>query len=103
MRNPMSAFAAHHDRLRLLRHQLHAAIDRVLEAEDRVLQNALTTVRATSPKATLERGYAVLVDQDQTSVSSVADVDAGQRIRAWLADGQLELDVLDIHHPQGEQ
>ncbi len=103
MRDPMSAFAAHHDRLHLLRHQLRDSIGRRLEAEDRVLQNALTTIRATSPKATLERGYAVLVDEDQASVSSVVDVEAGQRIRAWLADGQLELDVHGVHPAQGEQ
>lgn len=103
MRDPTSAFAAHHDRLHLLRHQLQGAVGRILEAEDRVLQNALTTIRATSPKATLERGYAVLVDEEQASVSSVDDVDPGQRIRAWVADGQLELDVIGIHHPQGEQ
>lgn len=49
-----------------------------------------------SPKATLERGYAVLFNGDAT-VSSTDSTSVGSTIWAHLADGQLELDVTGIH------
>ncbi len=99
LRDPTSAFAAHHDRLALLRHRLASGIDTVLRSEEAGLRTALTGVRAMSPKATLERGYAVLFDGDAT-VSSVHDTSPGTRIRAHLADGQLDLSVTDIHEQE---
>ncbi|WP_052459828.1 exodeoxyribonuclease VII large subunit [Tessaracoccus massiliensis] len=96
MVDPTSAFAAHYDRLSLLRHRLGNAIDRRLRDEESDLRSAVSTVRALSPKRTLERGYAVLVDDAHTSVSSIADTTVGARIHAYLADGQLSLDVATI-------
>ena len=96
MVDPTSAFAAHYERLSLLRHRLESSIDRRLRTEESDLRSAVSTVRALSPKRTLERGYAVLVDDDHASVSSVADTTVGARIHAYLADGQLDLDVAGI-------
>ncbi len=96
LKDPTSAFTAHTDRLEMLRHRLNAGIDSVLRQEEAGLRTALTGVRAMSPKATLERGYAVLFDGDVT-VSSTTSTAVGTRIRAHLADGQLALDVAGIH------
>ncbi len=100
MVDPTSAFAAHYDRLSLLRHKLDAAVDRRIRDEESLLRSAVSSIRALSPKRTLERGYAVLVDDDHGSVSSVADTGPGARIHAYLADGQLDLDVIAT---QGDQ
>ena len=97
MVDPTSAFAAHYERLSLLRHRLASSIDRTLRAEEADLRAAVTSIRALSPKRTLERGYAVLVGPDHESVSSVADTSAGERIHAYLADGELTLDVVEAH------
>ncbi len=97
MVDPTSAFAAHYERLSLLRHRLSSSIDRTLRAEEADLRAAVTSIRALSPKRTLERGYAVLVGPDHESVSSVADTSAGERIHAYLADGELTLDVVEAH------
>lgn len=94
--DPTSAFAAHFERLDLLRHKLGASIERVLRDEDSQLRSAVSSIRALSPKRTLERGYAVLVDDAHTSVSAVDDTAVGARIHAYLADGQLSLDVAEI-------
>lgn len=97
LRDPTHTFVAHEDRLRLLTHRLDAAISGVLHREEAALASSLSTIRATSPKATLERGYALLIDADQTSVSSVSETTRGDRIQAWLADGQLDLEVTGTH------
>lgn len=96
MVDPTSAFAAHYERLALLRHRLGTAVSSRLRDEESHLRSAVSTVRALSPKHTLERGYAVLVDDAHASVSSVADTAVGARVHAYLADGQLHLDVADL-------
>lgn len=93
--DPTRAFAAHHDQLELARHRLRSAIDRRLREDAAELDRLLATVRAASPKRTLERGYALLVSDDGT-VSSVHDAEVGGHVRAYLADGELGLDVVDV-------
>ncbi|HMR48349.1 MAG TPA: exodeoxyribonuclease VII large subunit [Arachnia sp.] len=102
MVDPTSAFLPHFDRLELLRHRLGSAVDRRLRDEQATLRAHIGAIRAMSPKATLERGYAVLVDERRRSVSSVADARPGTRIHAYLTDGELALDVVEAdrkdHH-----
>lgn len=95
MVNPTSAFDAHFSKLSLLRHQLRGAITGTLRDESAKLSSAVSSIRALSPKRTLERGYAVLVDDEHRSVSAVDDTAPGARIHAYLADGQLALDVVE--------
>ena len=93
--DPTAAFDAHHDRLALLRHQLHNSITATLREEQSELSRLLMGIRAMSPKSTLERGYAVLVSEDGESISSVHDTFPEERINAYLADGEIVLDVVD--------
>jgi len=46
-----------------------------------------------SPKATLERGYAVVADAEGGSVTSVNDADPGDQLLLYLSDGQLVVEV----------
>jgi exodeoxyribonuclease VII large subunit len=46
-----------------------------------------------SPKATLERGYAILVDGEGHAVTSVNDADPDDDLLAYLLDGQLVVSV----------
>lgn len=95
--DPTSAFVAHYDRLSLLKHRLTNAVERRLRDEEAELRTAVSSIRALSPKRTLERGYAVLVDAERRSVSSVTETAQGERIHAYLADGELTLDIVDVH------
>ena len=97
MRDPTSAFAAHYERLDLLRHRLDSAVQHRLRAEEADLRAAVSSIRALSPKHTLERGYAVLVGAGRESVSSITDTAAGEQIHAYLADGELTLNVIEIN------
>ena len=54
-----------------------------------------------SPKATLERGYAILVDGEGGSIASIADADLDDDLMAYLADGKLTLSVTGIDDPTG--
>lgn len=95
MVNPTSAFTAHYDKLALLQHQLNSAIERTLHREEATLRDAVSTVRALSPKKTLERGYAVLVDEHNEAVTSIHHAPPGSLLQAYLHDGQLTLTVTE--------
>ncbi len=101
MVDPTAAFTAHYDRLALLRHRLTVAIERRLSDETAAVSSAVGTIRALSPKRTLERGYAVLVDEEHASVSSTRDTRVGGRIHAYLTDGRLALDVVETEEHDG--
>ena len=71
------------------RRVLGAALDR---AGDN-LSHTRARVTALSPAATLERGYAVLQDGDGHVVRRAGDVEAGDLLRARLAEGELAVQV----------
>ena len=103
LREPAGSLTAHDDQIEQLRERLARAVDRVVDDEQRGLEHALTRVRTMSPKATLERGYAILADGTNQSVSSVFDVDPDDDVLAYLADGQLVLSVREIDPREPEE
>jgi exodeoxyribonuclease VII large subunit len=66
-------------------------------------------VRALSPLATLKRGYAVVQDAGGTAVRTVEQLDDGDRVRVWVADGRFDAEVagspskLARDHPGNKQ
>lgn len=93
MRDPMAAFAAHDERLSHLRHRLDSAIDRVFSTEQLQIRHQLGSVRNMSPKATLERGYTILVDQAGVTVTDAEQVTKQAKLTAHLARGTLGVTV----------
>ena len=81
-------------------HALHRQTARGRAVLDAALARAATTtarlagqVRALSPAATLERGYAVVQRADGHVVRSPHDVSAGDRLRVRVAEGELAAEV----------
>jgi exodeoxyribonuclease VII large subunit len=70
---------------RTLTHRLDRASDDIT--------HRLASVRALSPKATLERGYSVLQLADGTAVREVAQVAAGDLLQARVSDGRFAVEV----------
>ena len=93
LRDPAASLDGHRERLEATRERLNRAISVRLREEQLGLTHALERVRALSPLATLQRGYAILSDADGGTVDRVAATMKGARITARLADGQLGLTV----------
>lgn len=55
--------------------------------------HTLARVVALSPKATLERGYAVLQKPDGAAVRSPQEVSADEELRARVAEGEFRVRV----------
>ena len=101
LRDPAGSFDIHYDRIEMLRQRLGSAIDRSIQQQATSLTHDLSRVRAMSPKATVERGYAILVDGEGGSIASIADADLDDDLMAYLADGKLTLSVTGIDDPTG--
>jgi exodeoxyribonuclease VII large subunit len=85
----------HRERLDDLRSRARRALRYRLREESSLVASAVARVRAMSPQATLERGYAILLAGDGSTVTSVADLDIGDDLLAHLADGTATLEVRD--------
>ncbi len=78
-----------------LRRRLAAAMRYPSEQRRQRLAQAVRALRAVSPLATLERGYAIVLDASGEVVRSAASVPAGAEVTARLADGEMRLKRLD--------
>jgi exodeoxyribonuclease VII large subunit len=77
------------------------ALDSALTRASGQTQRLAAQVRALSPAATLERGYAVVQRADGGVVRDPADVADGDRLRVRVARGELAAQVLATVGPGG--
>ncbi|KOR40171.1 exodeoxyribonuclease [Xanthomonas oryzae] len=90
--NPQRHLAGLQQRLRALHPQ--AAMQRRLQHDQLQLRSIARSLEAVSPLATVARGYAIVTrPADGSVVRSAAEVAAGERLRAQLADGSIEVRV----------
>ncbi len=94
--DPTASFALRYEQLDGLRHRAGRAVEQRIRHECSTIEHTLARVRTLSPKATLERGYSILVDGEGHAVTSVSGVDAGDDLLAHLSDGRLVLEVRDV-------
>ena len=67
----------------------HRALDNQLDRAYDDIAHVRARVRALSPAATLDRGYAVVQKADGTVVRAAAEVAAGDVVRVRVADGEF--------------
>ena len=92
--DPLVRLARQDERARTLGARLRTAIVRTAERRALRLAELARTLNAVSPLATLDRGYAILLDRTTSHVvRSVAQVSADSKLRARLADGDIDLRV----------
>lgn len=69
-------------------------IDQKLSQQQQTLGLQAARLHAYSPLATLERGYALVLDTEQQIVKTVQDLEVAARIEVRLQDGSLDCQVL---------
>jgi exodeoxyribonuclease VII large subunit len=82
-----------HDDLSRDGQALRAGIAGRLGGALRQCEHAGLRLKLLDPRLVLQRGYALLTDASGHAVTSVAQVQPGQALRAALADGELDLRV----------
>jgi exodeoxyribonuclease VII large subunit len=97
---PVHRIARLGDRVASLERRQHGALERTLERLGARLDAAARGLQAVSPLATLDRGYAIVEDQQGRVVRDSLDVRPGERIVARLARGRLSAVVEDREPPE---
>lgn len=95
--HPGRALALLRQRLDNLGERLPRAIELQLRQQRRQLENLSQTLHIVSPLATLGRGYSILLDERGQAVRSAAQTRPGQRLKARLGEGELDVRVEDNH------
>ncbi|WP_346948569.1 exodeoxyribonuclease VII large subunit [Dyella sp.] len=90
-RHPRHRLPLYTQQLAQQQRRLHQAIARILERHRAPLTQTGRALHAISPLATLDRGYAILFDEQGRVIRSAASVTPDERVRAKLADGELML------------
>lgn len=99
--DPLTMLAPRAEEVAALRHRARRVVGAVLDRSEDNLAHTRARVRALSPAATMERGYAVLQDGAGHVVRRAGDVGAGDLLRARLADGELEVRVAALRGAVG--
>ena len=94
--DPTASLELRTDELGTLRDRSRRAIGARMEREQVAVRHHLDRIRAVSPQATLERGYAILVGARGQPVNAVGQVAVDEDVVAHLADGQLVLRVREV-------
>ncbi len=95
--HPGRSLALLRQRLDSLAERLPRAIGEGLKQRRLRLQHQMHTLHAVSPLATLGRGYSILLDERGQAIRQAEQTRPGQRLRAKLAEGELQLRVEDNH------
>jgi exodeoxyribonuclease VII large subunit len=96
LRDPSAVLSGHYERLDAARDRLGRAAEARLREERLGLTHSIERIRALSPQATLQRGYAILTDAEGGTVDRVAATSKSAKLTARLADGQLGLTVTKV-------
>ncbi|WP_301153111.1 exodeoxyribonuclease VII large subunit [Metapseudomonas otitidis] len=95
--HPGRALGLLRQRLDALAARLPRAMRENLGTRRLELQSQVQTLHAFSPLATLGRGYSILLDERGQAIRSASQTQPGQRLKARLGEGELEVRVEDNH------
>jgi exodeoxyribonuclease VII large subunit len=100
--DPTATFGRRYEQLAELKHRANRAVGSTIDRESALVGHHLARIRAMSPQATLDRGYSILLGPDGVAVRAVDQVSVGDDLLAQLADGQLDLTVMQLRPRGGE-
>jgi exodeoxyribonuclease VII large subunit len=94
--DPAATLTPRYDERTALLDRARRAVRHRIDGESVGLEHTLARIRAMSPKATLERGYAIVVNAAGHSLVSVRDVSVDDEVRTYLSDGQFAAGVRNV-------
>ena len=76
-----------------LERRLKRGINLILQKKGQQFSYTVRQLHTLSPLATLERGYAIALDEENHVIGSIFQAQAGDKINVRLADGSLQCEV----------
>ncbi|WP_312929417.1 exodeoxyribonuclease VII large subunit, partial [Stutzerimonas nitrititolerans] len=95
--HPGRTLALLRQRLEHLSQRMPRAMQEQLNNRRQQLQGLAQTLHIVSPLATLSRGYSILLDERGQAIRRASQTQPGQRLKAQLGEGELEVRVEDNH------
>ncbi len=95
--DPRHGLAARSEEIGQLRDRARRVLRHALDRAEDDLGHQLARVRALSPLATLQRGYAVVSDDTGRHVAGIDGLEEGALLNVRLADGRVEAAVRAVH------
>lgn len=99
--DPVREIERQHERLWALRDRARRCLSAALDRAGDQLTHTRARLRALSPAATLERGYAIVQRPDGTVVRSTEDADKGDELLIRLSDGRMRATADGPADPDG--
>lgn len=92
--SPALRFSHHRQQIDDLLRRCHAPVRHLLSLQRAQVQGAQSRLKALSPRATLERGYAVVQrPEDGTVITQAKQAGPGDRLTVVVRDGQIDVEV----------
>ncbi|MCY1209733.1 Exodeoxyribonuclease 7 large subunit [compost metagenome] len=95
--HPGRTLALLRQRLESLAERLPRAARNAIKERRQKLDALAQTLHVVSPLATLGRGYSILLDERGQAIRAASQTRPGQRLKARLAEGELDVRVEDNH------
>lgn len=93
MANPLLLVEAREDDVANLLKWSRNNFERLLSHKNKDLNGTLGRLRTLSPRSTLERGYAVLIKDDGSVLTSATKAKPGEHISGRVVDGTIDLTI----------
>jgi exodeoxyribonuclease VII large subunit len=95
--SPLQCIQQEQHRIQFHQQKIQHLMNATLQRQQTQLAQAAATLDALSPLATLKRGYAIAMTQDQHVLYKATEVKSGDAITIQLLEGSLECEVYKIH------
>ncbi len=89
----LQKFSKHEDRLKNNLNSLNAQIKNLIDIKKLILASLNSNLKAISPLAVLERGYAIAMNENGKALKSSKDLKVGDTVTTRLADGGFSSNV----------
>jgi exodeoxyribonuclease VII large subunit len=86
-------FGKYEDRLVSTLNSLNSQIKNLIDRKKLMLSSVNSNLKAISPLAVLERGYAIVMNENGQALKSTEDLKVGDSITTRLADGRFSSNV----------
>ena len=96
-RNPLSKLHLTKDKINTLLNNLNRNIEEKLKINQNNLEKLCKNIEILNPLSILDRGYAIVTNEEGVAVKSSKEVSKGEKLTARLSNGLIDIEVKNIN------
>ncbi len=96
-RNPLSKLHLKKDKINTLLNNLNRNIEEKLKTNQNNLEKLCKNIEILNPLSILDRGYAIVTNEEGVAVKSSKEVSKGEKLTARLSNGLIDIEVKNIN------